>query len=188
MAGDRLQEPSEQALKGALTILERPDADERAVEEAFKTLTSALPLPPAPKDFARRVVRSVRRAPLPKGRRTLTKPLPPWGWLAMCAATAAAGWAVVAVFGPFEAYAVAGVVQFFVRAGLSGLASLHAFVLLGRAAVTVSGALADALALPALSAALTGTALVGGLSLIALIRLLSREQESSPWPDRPSLG
>ena len=106
---------------------------------------------------------------------------------AFAAAAAALAWGVWPPPGRSERPRVVRVVGFFVRGGLSVLASLGPALRLWGATVTVATALAEALASPPVATALTVTALVSGLSLIALIRLLSTEQESLPWQDRSSL-
>ena len=188
VAKDTRPAPSDDELNRALTILNRPDADEGAVDAAFKTLVSLSPAPVPSTGFARRVTLAVHRAPLGEGRRPFAEPLPDWSRAAaLAAAAAAAGWGAVAAFGPLGAYTLARIVEFFVRAGLWVLVSLNTALRVWRAIVTVAAAVADALASPAVGMMLTAIVLVSGLSLIALVRLLSTEQESSRWQDRSSL-
>jgi hypothetical protein len=188
VARNRRTAPSDDELDRALTILDRPDADEGAVDAAFDTLVSLSPSPAPSPGFARRVTLAVRKAPLGAGRRPLAEPLPDWSRVAALAVAApAVAWGAVAAFGSLGAYILARIVEFFVQAGLSVLASLNTALRVWRAVVTVAAALADAIASPAVGTVLTATALVSGLSLIALVRLLSTEQESPPWRDRSSL-
>ena len=179
--------PADDELPRALAILERSDADEAAVDTAFETLVSGLAAPVPSRDFARRVTLAVRQAPLGEGRRPLARPMADWPRVAALAAAAAAVvWGSVAGIGPFGAYTLARIVEFFVRAGLSVLVSLNTVLRVWSAVLTVAAALTEALASPAVGLALTTTAMVSGLSLIALVRLLSTEQESAPWHDRSS--
>jgi hypothetical protein len=187
VARDTRPAPSDDELNRAVSILTRPDADQGAVDAAFETLASVAPAPGPSRGFARRVTLAVRQAPLAEGRRPLARLLPDWFRVtARAAAAATVSWGALAVLGPFGAYAVARVVEFLVRAGLSILVSLNTLLRVGRAVVTVAAALAGAIASPPMTTVLTMTALVSGLGLIALIRLLSTEQESSPWPNRSS--
>jgi hypothetical protein len=188
VARDTRPAASDDELNRALTILDRPDADEGAVDGAFETLVSLTTAPAPSTGFTRRVMLAVRKAPLGEGRRPLAALLPNWARVAARAAAASAVlWGAVAVFGPLGAYTFARIVEFFVRAGLWVLVSLNTALRVWRAIVTVAAALADALASPAVGMMLTATALACGLSLIALVRLLSTEQESSRWQDRSSL-
>jgi hypothetical protein len=187
VARETRRTPADDELNRALAVLERSDADEAAVDKAFETLVSSLAAPVPSGDFARRVTLAVRRAPLGEGRRPLARPLADWSRVAALAAAAAAvAWGVVAGIGPFGAYTLARIVEFFVRAGLSVLVSLSTALRVWDAVLTVAAALTESLASPAVGLALTATAMVSGLSLIALVRLLSTEQESAPWHDRSS--
>jgi hypothetical protein len=173
---------SDDELNRALTILDRPAAEEGAVDAAFKTLMSLSPAPASSTGFARSVMLAVRKAPLGEGRRPFAEPLQDWSRVAaFAAAIAATLWGAVAAFGPLGAYTLARIVEFLVQAGLWVLVSLSTALRVWRAGVAVAAALADALASPAVGMMLTATVLVSGLSLIALVRLLSAEQESSPW-------
>ena len=180
--------PSDGALNSALEVLDRPDAGEREVDAAFATIASGLSLPAPSTVFVRRVIDAVRDAPLAEGRRALGDPAPLWGRVAALAAGAAVALSLLALFfGPLWGYTLARFVGLIVRAEVSVLVSLSAAVRIARTAVVVSEAVASALASPPLSGVLLGTAVVGGLSLLALIRLLSREQESLSWPGPSSL-
>ena len=188
VARETRRTPADDELTRALAVLERSDADEAAVDTAFETLVSGLADPPVPsRDFARRVTLAARQAPLGEGRHPLARPLADWfRGAALAAAAAAVVWGSVAGIGPFGAYTLARIVEFFVRAGLSVLVSLNTVLRVWSAVLTVAAALTEALASPAVGLALTTTAMVSGLSLIALVRLLSTEQESAPWHDRSS--
>jgi len=179
--------PSDDELSRALSVLDQPDADEAAVDAAFRTVVS-MSAPPRPSsDFARRVLMAARRAPLADGRRPLAGRPADWlGMAALAVAAAALAWGALAAAGVAGAPAVVRVVGFFVRGALWVLAPLGTVLRLWGSTVTLATALAEALASPPVVTAVTATALVSGLSLIALIRLLSTEQESVPWQDRSS--
>jgi hypothetical protein len=173
--------PSDEELNRAVSVLDQPDAGEAAVDAAFRTLVSLAPSPVPSRGFAGRVARAVRHVPLAEGRRPLARPLPDWfrtaAWAA-AVATIAGGF--VAALSPLATQTVIRIVEFFVRGGLSLLASVDTAVRLWNVAVNVGTALAGALASPPIATMLMATALVSGLSVIALIQLLSTEQESLP--------
>jgi hypothetical protein len=173
--------PSDEELNRAVSVLDQPDADETAVDAAFCTLVSLSPSPVPPRGFARRVAQAVRRAPLAEGRRSLARPLLDWPrTAAWAAAVATVTGGFVAALSPLGTRTVIRIVEFFVRGGLSLLASVDTALRLWNVAVNVGTALAEALASPPIAMMLMATALVSGLSVIALIQLLSTEQESLP--------
>jgi hypothetical protein len=187
MSRERRHDASDEALRRALAVLGRPDADEPEVGAAFRAVARALPSA-APAGFVRRSMRLVREAPLAQGRRPLAEPIPIWGRAAVAGAGAlAVVWAAGAWVGVSWQAVLAGLIAFVVHAEVSLFASVNTLLRIGRTLLVVSEALAGALDSPPVSVALMLTAGVGGVSLLALVRLLSREQESVSWPDRSSL-
>jgi hypothetical protein len=179
---------SDEALNRALAVLERSEGDEREIDAALSAIVRMLPAPAGSAGFVRRAMRSVREAPLAKERRPLAEPVPLWGRAAMGALGAAGSvWLAASSFGLAWENVLSRLVAFLVHAELSVLASANTALRVGRTLLVVSEALAGALGSPPLSLVLMVTAGVGGVSLLALVRLLSGEQESLSWPDRSSL-
>jgi hypothetical protein len=171
--------PTDNDLRQALAILNKADADERALDWALDTLMQVSSVAAPPLDFSRRVMTAVGRTPLAEGRVPLGRPRAVWPRLAAFGASAAvvAGIAV-ATFGPRSAPMLAGMLTFAFRLGLSTLTSTTLILQLANATVTAGATLADTFTSPAVAIGLAATMLVGMLSLAALTHLLSATQES----------
>lgn len=139
--------------------------------------------PEPSRDFAARTMRAVLRAPLPAGRRPLRNPLASMvGWAAVIAAVALAVLAIALsqpiVTAGFSKLITRGVGTgvWLIQFGQPASRLLDVLTTTGlavsRAAVTTEG-----------TTGLLLTAVVGGLSLSALHRMLISEGEDSEWQE-----
>ena len=139
---------------------------------------------PAPSaDFVARTMRAVKLEPLPAGRRALRDPLASLlGWAAIIAGVALSSLMVV-LANPAIASGSTRVISYAIAVGVwltqfkdAALAVLNVFAAIGfavsRAAATSEGA-----------AGLIVIAVIGGLSMSALRRLLISEEERHQWQE-----
>ena len=163
--------------------MERDDQLNDGTDEQLIALFKSVDAPAPSANFAARTMQAVVRAPLPPGRKTLRNPLASmFGWAAVIAAVALSVLTIVMsqpmVASSFSRLITRGVgtgvwLMQFVQTGLSLLDVLTTTGLaVSRAAVTAEG-----------TTALVFTAVVGGLSLSALHRLLISEGEDSQWQE-----
>ena len=156
----------------------REDELDARLAALFQSVAS--PAPTA--GFAARTMRAVQRAPLPAGRKPLRSPLTSLlAWAAVVAVVAMSAWSIVSTQPVFAASFTAlitkgvGIGIWLTQFSGTGLALLNVLATMGlaisRAAVTMEGA-----------TGLVLVAVIGGVSLSFLHRLLS-EGEGSSWQE-----
>lgn len=179
---NKKHKPSDEELRRAIATLDQPTADDDAIDGAFGAVVRAVTGPRPPKDFSRRTMLAVRRAPLPDRRvalrrSTVSAPLS----VALAVVAAATAYGIVVTSTPVATRILVRTIALLLQACLSVLMSLTHLFDLWRVLSTIGTAVAEALSSSDIALALTATALVGVLSLTALARLLSSDQESSQW-------
>ena len=167
-------------MRRAGKILGDPTADESAMDQAIGTMMRVTSPPLPPKDFARRVMLAIQQAPPPEGRRSLAKPPTNVSRVAVLVAVAAVtAYGVIVTLGPVATRIFVRTIALSIQVSLRMLVSLNGVFELWSAVSTVRSAVAEAFTSPGMSIAVIAAALVAMLSLTALTRLLSSEQEPS---------
>ena len=163
--------------------MERDNSLNDLEDEQLLALFERVDAPAPPPDFVAATMRAVLRAPVPAGRRALRDPLRAmFGWAAVIAAVALAAFTFVFSH-PIVAAGLSRLITGGVGTGvwllqLGQTASTLFEVLIttgvavSRAAVTTEG-----------TTGLVLTAVMGGLSLAALYRVLMSEGEDSRWQE-----
>jgi hypothetical protein len=180
-----MDEDLDRSVERCLTEVELPADDERdaRADAAFARLFAVLEPPRPSPGFARAVVERARRERLLTGRRHVRAR---WkGWAVPAAAGMAAILAVDALFIALQPAVVvetwAAVVTLAVRATLAVLDFLAPAIGLWSVGVSVGSAVVTAMATREASLALSVALIAGALVFAAIQRMLSSEQESSPW-------
>ena len=156
---------------------------DEAQDAELQALFAQVEAPAPSADFVARTMRAVKLEPLPAGRRALRDPLASLvGWAAIIAGVALSSLMVV-LANPAIASGSTRVISYAIAVGVwltqfkdAGFAVLNVFAAIGfavsRAAATSEGA-----------AGLIVIAVIGGLSMSALRRLLISEEERHQWQE-----
>ena len=175
-----------------MTEREWDELKDRELDDSLAALFQFADQPEPLPGFTARTMKAVRRAPLPAGRRRLTK----WkvtarhaealrakaGWLALVGGSAAATYGVV-VSQPIVAELFAALVATGVRVGVWLMHLAGAAATLANLFTATGLAIARAVATRDGSIGLLLIASIGALSLAALRRLLISESEASVWQE-----
>lgn len=163
----------------ALDLLQDADVTEAEADAAFHTLARRLPKPLPRASFAARVMYAVQQAPLPAGRVALISRPPRRLFVGIGAMASVAALWVALLLAPVTLPIFARVFAFAVQASLLVIPPLTAGLDVWAVISTAAQTIAEALTLPEMLSALAVVTSVGVLSLGALARVISSQQEST---------
>ena len=163
--------------------MERDNPLNDLTDEQLLALFERADTPVPPPDFVARTMQAVARASLPQGRKPLRDPLASmFGWASVIAAVAFALLAIVASQ-PIVAESFSTLITRGVGTGVWLMRFGHVALRLMDVLTTAGLAVSRAAMTAAGMTGLVVTAVVGGVSLSALHRLLISEGEDSQWQE-----